>query len=112
MVGCDSRVRNVLTYDENLEAEERIHYSELKEHLFEKHDNDTRAIAQDELYDEYTSLNARFGPGSTHYPRAVQLRENIRGTVNLDEQTIQYADSVIEYERNGYETTILTMTPN
>lgn len=102
--GCASRVQTVFTYDEQHDAEMKEQYSELKETLVTKYPDDSRAMKEDPLYDEYVSLNARYGLSLNSY--STELRNQFRGIVDLDGRTIEYGEETINYEYKDDQVTI------
>lgn len=107
LIGCSSSVRKVATYDEKYEAEMKARYNQLREDLNEEYKDNFSEMTKDEDFDEYVSLNARFGSGSSHLSYAEDLRNNFTGEVNLKNQTVQYQDTIIEYEQNENDITII-----
>lgn len=79
----------------------KAHYIELSEKLKVKYPHVAQAMSRDKDYNEYTSLNRRFGPGFSGTKQAEDLRDTIVGEVDLNERTILYKDTLIEYNQGA-----------
>lgn len=83
-VGCGTeKTQEVANYDEAYHVEQRDHYRSLHRYLSDEYENDLDDMKKDPLFPEYVRLNGIYGVG--------QAREwdNFKGTVHLDQQTIQ-----------------------
>lgn len=107
LVGCASREQSVRTYDEAYDEQMKERYSELDEMFFDKYDS-VAEMTRDPLYDEYSGLRMRYGPGASAMPRADQMQNNFVATIDLDNQIIKRGDTEIPYELSDGEVIIPT----
>ena len=104
-VGCGTeKTQEVANYDEAYHVEQRDHYRSLHRYLSDEYENDLDDMKKDPLFPEYVRLNGIYGVG--------QAREwdNFKGTVHLDQQTIQYGEQVINYQEIE-DTVVLSQNP-
>lgn len=102
--GCANQVRVMWTDDPQIEEERKERFKELDEYFNEKYpEKNLSEMSQDDLYEEWRSLDPLFKHLGIHKNRAPG---NFSSTIDLKNQTFTYNKETYDYQTDGNEITL------